>query len=271
MTSPPSSLPSPTPSTSSSSHPQSFSALSMPPPASLNRASSATSGFSAGSGRESKASGFVSNGHAGPIDESFSNGYHEPSQQTPQPQHNEAGFQQHTHSLHHPFLPSVTSSPPPQAPLYVPPPQHAMAPDPIHTLMGQQGMVNPNGPTQAGWNPNQNGWRGVPNQQRYTPTSQHFPRQMANGHMPNVNSLQHQLPPNPVDSYSGRGPLSSLGMNGRPGSRAGESRERRRDRDSRDERDGEEEVITTIFVVGFPDDMLVGLPARVVEGELALT
>ena len=52
------------------------------------------------------------------------------------------------------------------------------------------------------------------------------------------------------------------GVGGRPGS-AGESRERRqRDRSHQRDEDGdrdmrEDEVISTIFVVGFPDDMLV--------------
>lgn len=46
----------------------------------------------------------------------------------------------------------------------------------------------------------------------------------------------------------------------RPDSAHGESRDRRRerrDRDRDDERELEEEVISTIFVVGFPDDMSV--------------
>jgi hypothetical protein len=54
------------------------------------------------------------------------------------------------------------------------------------------------------------------------------------------------------------------GMGGRPGS-AGESRERRQ-RDRSHQRDGdddrdmrEDEVISTIFVVGFPDDMMVSV------------
>lgn len=212
--------------------------------------------MSAGSGRDSKASGFLSNGNAVPIEERYPSGSQEPSQQTPQPQHNSAGFSQHP-LQHHPFLPPVTSSPPPHVPPYVPPPQHAMAPDPIHTLMGQNGVSSPSGmvsPTQGGWTSGQNGWRGGPSQAGYTPTGQQFPRQMPNGHTHNPNMV-HQLPPNPIDS--GRGPLSFSGMNGRPGSRGGESRERRRDRDAREDRDGEEEVITTIFVVGFPDDMLV--------------
>ena len=53
-------------------------------------------------------------------------------------------------------------------------------------------------------------------------------------------------------------PPGSMGL--RPGSALdgplGGRERRRRDRDE-DRGDGEDEVITTIFVVGFPDDMLV--------------
>lgn len=202
-------------------------------------------------------SGFMSNGSAGPIDESFPNGYHDhsQSQQTPQPQHHNGGFPPHP-SLHS-FLPPVTSSPPPQVPSYVPPPQHAMAPDPIHNMQSQAGSAGPNGlasPT-SGWPSGQSGWRGTPTQAGFPPAGQQYGRQLPNGHIPN-GGLQHQLPPNPLEGYPARGSLPPLGLNGRPGSRQGESRERRRDREGREDRDGDEEI-TTIFVVGFPDDMLV--------------
>lgn len=269
MTSPPSSLPSPVPSTSSSHHPHTFSSLAMPPPAGPNRTHSATSGFSATSGRESKGSGFLSNGSAGQTEELYSNGTHEFSHQTPQPHHNNNGGYP-PGSSQHPYLPPVTSSPPPQVRPYVPPPQHAMAPDPIHTMM-QPGVTSPGGmvsPTQSGWNGSQNGWRGPSSQSGFPPSGQQFARQLPNGHLPPL-SMQHQLPPNPNETFVGRGPLSAFGgMNGRPGSRQGESRERRRG-ESREDRDGEEEVITTIFVVGFPDDMLVSaavFPVAMVYG-----
>ena len=78
--------------------------------------------------------------------------------------------------------------------------------------------------------------------------------------------MQQPVPPNPADGYPRAMSIGAGGiglhnpaiqhamMNGhRPGS--AQSR-RRRDRD--DERD-EDEVISTIFVVGFPDDMQVSL------------
>lgn len=69
----------------------------------------------------------------------------------------------------------------------------------------------------------------------------------------------HQLPPNPLEPYSSRSSISGMTMGhaGRPHSAHDGSRERRRDRSSRDDGD-DEEIITTIFVVGFPDDMQVG-------------
>jgi hypothetical protein len=246
---------SPSMSTSSSHHPHTFS--SMPPPPSLNRAPSAASGVSAASGRDSKASGHLSNGSSR-IEETGPNGHHHDSQNTPQPSH-QAG-PQYTIPGQHPFLPTVTSSPPPQVPSYVPPPQHAMAPDPIHTIMSQQGMTSPTSMTSpvGGWSNGPNGWAGPPGQQGY-PAPGQFSRQIPNGHLSGPSS-QHTLPPNPLGGYNGRMSMPPLGMNGRPSSRQGESRERRRDRDGREDRDGEEDPITTIFVVGFPDDMLVGLP-----------
>lgn len=229
----------------------------MPPPAGPHRSHSATSGLSATSGRDSKGSGFLSNGSGGRLEEMYPNGTHEFSHQTPQPHHNNSGFS--SGSSQHPFLPTVTSSPPPQVRPYVPPPQHAMAPDPIHTMM-QPGVSSPGGmvsPTQGGWNGSQSGWRGPQSQSGFLPSGQQYGRQLPNGHMPPL-SMHHQLPPNPNETYNGRGPMSSYGMNGRSGSRQGESRDRRRG-ESREDRDGEEEVITTIFVVGFPDDMLVSV------------
>lgn len=255
MTSPPSSLPSPVPSSSSGHHPHTFSSLAMPPPAGPNRTHSATSGVSAASGRESKGSGALPNVNDGSVKEMYANGTQDFSHHTPPPHLLNGGYP--SGSSQHPFLPPVTSSPPPQVRTYVPPPQHAMAPDPIHTMMGQSGGTSSGGmssPTQGGWNSSQNGWRPPASQSGFPSSGPHFPRQLPNGHMPPM-SMQHQLPPNPNETYHGRGPMSPFGMNGRPGSRQGESRDRRRDRDSRD--DGEDEVITTIFVVGFPDDMLV--------------
>jgi hypothetical protein len=251
MTSPPSSLPSPVPSTSSSHHTQSFSSLAMPPPASINRAPSAASGASAASGRDSKLSSHLSNGRAHP-EEAGPNGNHDDSRNTPQPQHT-AGVQ-YSLANQHPFLPPVTSSPPPHAPQYVPPPQHAMPPDPIHTLMSQTGPTSPNAiaSPSSGWPNGSNGWRGPQIQPGFSGPGQHFNRQLPNGHLPG--SASHQLPSNPLEGYGGRMSMPPLATTARPGSRLDESRDRRRDRE---EKDGDDEVITTIFVVGFPDDMLV--------------
>ena len=114
---------------------------------------------------------------------------------------------------------------------------------------------------------------------------------MPNGH---VASLQHQLPLNPLDAYgSPQSSVATAGIPngvpapsaamlqhailtangpGRPGSAPSEGRDRRRERERshrEDERvDGERETvrdesetITTIFVVGFPDDMGVSYAA----------
>lgn len=250
MTSPPTSLPSPAPSASSSQHPQSFSSLAMPPHASIQRAHSTASGISVASGRESKASGYRSNG-SGQQEEAGYHGYVDGSHDTPQPHHNGV---QYSLANQNPFLPPVTSSPPPRILPYVPPPQHAMAPDPIHTMMGQQAVTSPGviASPGGGWPNGPAGWRGVP-PQGYSGTGQNFSRQMPNGHMPGTGP-SNQLPNNPHEPYHGRMSMPPLAMNGRPGSRQGESRDRR---SQRDEKEADDEVITTIFVVGFPDDMLV--------------
>jgi hypothetical protein len=248
MTSPPSSKPSPVPSASSSHHPQSFSSFAMPPPAAIKRAPFTASGVSVPSGRES-------NGSARSAEVGLDANHNE-SQTTPQPQHNPAAHYSLVNQI--PFLPSVTSSPPPHVPPYVPPPQHAMPPDPIHTMMNQQGVTSPGGMISpgSGWPNGPSGWRGSHAQPGYPGPPQHYNRQMPNGHLPG-SGIPGQLPSNPVETYNGRMSMPPLGMNGRPGSRQGESRDRRRDRE---EKDVDDEVITTIFVVGFPDDMLVCIP-----------
>ncbi|RXK37390.1 hypothetical protein M231_05377 [Tremella mesenterica] len=144
------------------------------------------------------------------------------------------------------FLPPVTSSPPPQTPSYIPPPQHAMAPDPIHSM--------------PSWPPEP--WRAGPSQ--FPPRSA-YRQSVPNGHM------QHNIPANLDSSYprsmsiAGTGvgiggvglqhpAMQAVMMNGnRPGSAQGRRRREREDERER-ERD-EDEVISTIFVVGFPDDM----------------
>ncbi|KAL7420423.1 hypothetical protein Q5752_005394 [Cryptotrichosporon argae] len=140
------------------------------------------------------------------------------------------------------FVPPMTTSPPPHVPSYVPPALYAMAPDPIHGG-GAIGWGAPGAGAGAGsagpWRAGQYGYRG------------------ANGHAGPPGASGH-APPNPLDGYpSSRASMSSTpglqGMGyGRSGSSAGEPRERRRYRD-----DGEDdEVISTIFVVGFPEDMM---------------
>jgi len=250
MTSPPSSLPSPAPSASSSQHPRSFSSLAMPPSASVQRTHSTASGISVASGRDSKASGYLPNGHAPQGDAAY-DGHVDGSQDTPQPQHNGVHY---SLANQHPFLPPVTSSPPPRVVPYVPPPQHAMPPDPIHTMMSPHGMTSPGAITSpgGGWPNGPAGWRGAPPQPGYPGPGQHYNRQMPNGHLPGPGASSH--PSNPVEAYNGRMSMPPLAMSGRPGSRQGDSRDRR---SQRDEKDADDEVITTIFVVGFPDDMLV--------------
>ncbi|WWC90262.1 uncharacterized protein L201_005195 [Kwoniella dendrophila CBS 6074] len=249
MVSPPSTLPSPTPSSSSHHHYQSLSSIQPP------RVASAASGVSINSmsGREGKGYNPYGNGinhtdHNSPI------GYGDYSQHPGQ----------HPHYSNNPasFLPPVTSSPPPHPPPYVPPPQHAMAPDPIHSIinggpavMGMSGPMSSTGMVGGAWpnGPIPNGWRGHPAQ----PQNQIF---YARATLPNGGG--HHLPSNLVDMYGGVGRASisgsSLGGLGpRPASGSGESRDRRRDREKRekDEDGDDQEVISTIFVVGFPDDM----------------
>ncbi|WVQ94615.1 hypothetical protein IAU59_001695 [Kwoniella sp. CBS 9459] len=260
MTTPPSSLPSPTPSSSSHSHFQSMSGFQP------SRAASAASGVSYNStlGRDPK--GYSQQGAN--VDGHPPAGYGEYHQ----PQNNP-----YNHSVPSTFLPAVTSSPPPHPPPYVPPPQHAMAPDPIHTMPpggpGMMGINQPYPPPGGSWQglghppgpgPGPNGWRGPPPQGGYPNQQSSYGRQgVPNGHGPGPGP---QLPLNPLENAGptgGRGSFSSSVLSGmgpgpRSGSAHGESRDRRRDRDKREkneeERD-EDEVISTIFVVGFPDDM----------------
>ncbi|WVF67001.1 hypothetical protein IAT40_001744 [Kwoniella sp. CBS 6097] len=257
MATPPSSLPSPTPSSSSHSHFQSMSGFQP------SRAASAASGISFNSilGRESKGYGQQANGGGG-VD-----GYGEYQQ----PQNHIP----YNHNVPPAFLPPVTSSPPPHPPPYVPPPQHAMAPDPIHTMpAGGSGMMGglqqyapPGGPWPGpgpapGLGPN--GWRGPPHQGGYPNQQPSYGRQgIPNGQMPGPVA---QLPLHFVENAgpAGRGSFSSsvlsgIGPGARSGSAHGESRERRKDREKKErneEEREEDEVISTIFVVGFPDDML---------------
>jgi hypothetical protein len=197
----------------------------------------------------------MSNGSARQ-EETVYEGNLEGSHDTPQPQHNGVHY---SLANQHPFLPPVTSSPPPRILPYVPPPQHAMAPDPIHTMMSPHGVTSPGAVTSpgGGWPNGPTGWRGAPPQPGYLGPGQHHNRQMANGHLPGHGASGH-LPSNPIEAYNGRMSMPPLAMNGRPGSRQGDSRDRRSQRDG-GERDADDEVITTIFVVGFPEDMLVRL------------
>ncbi|ORY26951.1 hypothetical protein BCR39DRAFT_506429 [Naematelia encephala] len=222
------------------------------------RAPSSASHLSAASGQ----SGILSNGSNHNDDSSppFSPNYGDRpnNQQTPQPHPMGSNPGQYVGSNPSAFLPPLTSSPPPHAPPYIPPPQHAMAPDPIHSL--QMGMMPPpmSPSSMMAWNGPANGWRAAgPSQIGYTGFRQNLP----NGH---GIAIPHNLPPNPHEppyhraSISGAiNPLQQAMMgNGRPGSAHGEGR-RRRDREEEGDRDTrEEEVISTIFVVGFPDDML---------------
>ncbi|KAK8844839.1 hypothetical protein IAR55_006689 [Kwoniella newhampshirensis] len=247
MATPPSNLPSPTPSSSSHGHYQSLSI----PPSGPPRAPSAASGvsYSSASGRE---------GH--PLRTHGDNQQYNDYSQQPGP------YMQNGPPS---FLPPLTSSPPPHPPPYVPPPQHAMAPDPIHsiaqaggpTMMGlsQQLQMGPGGLIPGPWPnnpPGPNGWRGNPGPGGVGFNGQPHLSYNRSG-LPNG----HQLPPNPIEAYGpgSRSSFSSQGLPGsgpRPGSALGEGRERRRDRRDRDDERGEdEEVISTIFVVGFPDDM----------------
>jgi hypothetical protein len=198
------------------------------------------------------------------------------------------------------FLPAVTASPPIHPPTYIPPAQHAMAPDPIHAtphgmmggmrgqsqhpsggpvspfgqgqsqgvgMMGPGGMISPGAMTGMGWSEHQSQHR---NHSVLPPFAQPPFRQ------PNGN---HQLPPNPLEYGPARtsmpgstGPsallqqviLSNGHVHGRTHSAGGEGREKRRTRDEERERGEreEDEVISTIFVVGFPDDMQVRCPVR---------
>jgi hypothetical protein len=234
------------------------------------RAASAASGVSATSGMESRGSQ-LNNGSPPDVDPSSGpspllDGVY-PHHQTPQST-SAPGGGAYASVPPQAYLPPITSSPPPHTPQYVPPPQHAMAPDPIHSAqMGMPSGAVPGmmgGPWQAGV-----AWRGP------QPIHQPFRQPLPNGH-PAGPGMQHQLPPNPVEAYNqrmggapgtGPAPQASLlqqaimGNGGRPSSAHGEGRDRRRrdrDEDRADkERDGEEEVISTIFVVGFPDDMQV--------------
>ncbi|WVW81152.1 hypothetical protein I302_103143 [Kwoniella bestiolae CBS 10118] len=268
MVSPPSSLPSPTPSSSSHSHFQSMSTMQPPNPPRVPSAASGHSSHSI-SGREGKVQNphpYV-NGINHYDQHSSPSGYGEYSQQS--------GQQPYNPNIPASFLPPVTSSPPPHPPPYVPPPQHAMAPDPIHSIAtGGPGMmgigmgmgpISPTGMMGGAWpnhngpipGPGPNGWRGhaqggYPGQPQSQPL--YGRSSISNG--------AHHLPSNPAEMYGGVGRSSisgsSIGGSGpRPTSGPGENRERRRDRERREKEDDgdDQEVICTIFVVGFPDDM----------------
>ncbi|OCF32306.1 hypothetical protein I316_05974 [Kwoniella heveanensis BCC8398] len=260
MATPPSSLPSPTPSSSSHSHFQSMSGFQP------SRATSAASGVSYNStlGREPKGYHQQGGGVDGPS--AVYGEYQQPQNSNP-----------YNHNVPAAFLPPVTSSPPPHPPPYVPPPQHAMAPDPIHAMPaggpGLMGIGQPYPPPGGSWQgpgpapgPALNGWRGPPPQGGYPSQQQpNYGRQgMPNGH---ISGPGAQLPLSPVENAgpatAGRGSFSSSVLSGmgpgpRPGSAHGEIKERRRDRERREKNEEEredDEVISTIFVVGFPDDM----------------
>lgn len=240
MSTPPPSLPSPTPSSGSSqTKPQSFSSVvALQPGTSSTGAATSPSGTSNNSG----------DGASNQADPS-SDTPHDDSQQTP------LAGPSHNYAQNAPFLPQVSASPPLYAPQYVPPAQHAMAPDPIHSLSlaGQPGG--------SVWSP---GWRPGPGGPGPSYPPGYGRGASANGH------LTHQLPPNPMEGYGsgsrqsmtstpGAGQLNGSGSSqgGRSTSQPGEPRDRRRDRHREEEsreRD-DEEVISTIFVVGFPDDM----------------
>ena len=173
-----------------------------------------------------------------------------------------------SHIAHQPYppssyLPQVTTSPPPQAPSYIPPPQYATAPDPIHG----HGMI----PGQTLVSPNAMGFQPGPYQgYRPGPSAYASGYRIPNGHTPPIPGPEGYHQTRSVQSIgpgsAGQALLQQAimmnGVGGRPGS-AGESRERRQrdkshQREADDDRDmREDEVISTIFVVGFPDDMLV--------------
>lgn len=246
MTTPPASAASPTPSSGSShqqqqQRPQTFSAIAAYNPSS--------SGSSSGANKSTPSKQAD--------DDSSNERYQESQNNSQQASGQNSGFQSSAA-----FLPQVTASPPPHPVPYVPPPQHAMAPDPIHSLSPTGGQPSVWG---AGWRPAQP--PSGPNGAAYP-----YPQGYGNrGGPPPNGHLTHQLPPNPMEAYgsSSRPSVSSTpgvvplppGSNGgtRSASQPGEPRDRRRERhrddDSRDRED--EEVISTIFVVGFPDDMSV--------------
>jgi hypothetical protein len=289
-------LSSPASASSSSSHQPAPFAMSAHP----SRAPSAASGVSGASVFDAKSNhlgaGSPPDAEPSPIQSpvySDSGSHPHPHHlQTPQPQvppgpPGPLGAGPYAHVAPQSYLPPVTSSPPPHAPPYVPPPQHAMAPDPIHSV--QMGMPPPGPGMMGSGGPWQNGpWRGP------QPAPQQYRQGMPNGQPPGP-GLQHQLPPNPSEPYPG-GPRMSgtpgpgpvpqgsllqhaiMGNGPRPPSAHGEGRERRR-RDRDDERgdrdrDAEDEVISTIFVVGFPDDMQVsavpGLPAHSAQTQIQI-
>ena len=307
MEAPPSSLSSPSISLPSNHHPHSFSSKLQIQSTNLPiRAPSVASHISAASGQDSTTGSHFSNGSA--PGEDFSplfdrpSGYGDPMsilQHTPQP-HSGGPF---AHSNPSAMLPQVTASPPPHAPPYVPPPQHAMAPDPIHStsmsmMMGQPGpggMVDP--PPGMAWQNGSSQWRPGPN--TYPGQPSYSRQNLSNGH---ALGAQHQLPPNPLDAYGSSRPTVPMGAAtdwmsaptaamlqqaifvtngpGKSGSAHVDGRERRRERSHKDEErvDGEREsgkdepeIITTIFVVGFPDDMGVSFSFSALGGWLLLT
>ena len=268
MTTSPPTLPSPASSSSSNHHTPSI--MSQLQPGGPARAPSAASHTSA-SGREPKYSG-MSNGAA--IGESSSSQYQSQaeyddpssySQQTPQA-HPSSHALYNAHFMNSnpaTYLPQVTSSPPPHVPAYVPPPQHAMAPDPIHMPMnvGMMGGAWPQQMQGQQWRP----VNGAMSPQAGPMPPSSFRQPLVNGHVQGM--IQGHPIASPLGLAGAYGPGSMIGLSGgRPGSSHGEGRERRRDRDRghRDDdhrdRDGkEDEVISTIFVVGFPDDMTVSI------------
>ena len=206
--------------------------MALQPPPGPQRASSTSS--SSASTFDSRASSSSSSHGAATSPKETRSSTASSDAHTPQP----GQFLQHTQQ---PFLPTMTSSPPPHTPAYVPPPQHAMAPDPIH------GVSQPAQPFTA--------WSGTaPGQWRPGPsTFPTQPRSLPNGH----------------DTYATRSTSSTSAPQAmfpgltRPGSAHGDSRgtrSRERSVGGDTERDSrEDEVISTIFVVGFPDDMLVSI------------
>ena len=198
-------------------------------------------------GRDSRAGAYPSGSSAGNFPQHPYRPHHDDT--TPQPNL----YQQPS------YLPPVTTSPPPHAPTYIPPPQHAMAPDPIHGMMPGPAAVGPGFPNGA-----------YPPQYRAGPGPYGQGYRLPNGHTPSIPGPEGFLPSRHPGGPGG--PMANQALlqqailmsngSGRPGSASGSRerrpRERSHHRDDEGDRDSrEEEVISTIFVVGFPDDMSV--------------